>query len=172
LSEDADAQISWSPGRYVLYQTPGNQNVNILDAETGEEKPLVQNKSVGLLFYPRYSPDGNKVAVFWNRLSQRGVWVISLIDNSETFLCGGYLYPAGWSPDEGSIYAYGSISGDKMLSIPVGPAGRAAPRSVLTIPESIAGASVSADGKRFVYSAAETKSDVWVVDNFDPAYRK
>jgi hypothetical protein len=59
-----------------------------------------------------------------------------------------------------------------MLSIPVGPAGRGAPLTVFTIPEEIGGASVSADGKKFVFSVAETKSDVWVVENFDPAYRK
>jgi len=54
----------------------------------------------------------------------------------------------------------------------VGPTGRGASHTVFAIPEEIAAASVSADGKKFVYSAAETKSDVWVVDNFDPAYRK
>jgi hypothetical protein len=30
--------------------------------------------------------------------------------------------------------------------------------------------SVSADGKKIVFLVAETKSDVWIVDNFDPAY--
>jgi Tol biopolymer transport system component len=171
LSEDPDTQITWSPGRHILYQKVGNQNINILDPETGEEKPLVQNESVGRLAYPKYSPDGRKVAVFWNRPSTGGVWIISLIDKSETFLYGSYWYPAGWSPDGGSIYAYASIAGDKMLSIPVGRTGRGT-HTDFTMPEDIAGASVSPDGKKFVFSAAETKSDVWVVDNFDPAYRK
>jgi hypothetical protein len=45
---------------------------------------------------------------------------------------------------------------------------------MLTAPGDIGyeGASVSQDGKTFVFSASETKSDVWVVENFDPAYRK
>ena len=58
-----------------------------------------------------------------------------------------------------------------MLSIPVEPSGRDAPHTILTAPGDIASASVSADGKKLVYSAAEKKSDVWVVDKFDPANR-
>ena len=46
------------------------------------------------------------------------------------------------------------------------------PHTIITTPEDIVSASVSADGKKSVYSVAETKSDVWIVDNFDPAYRK
>jgi len=171
LSEDG-RYVIWSPGRHILYQKPGNRNFNILDPETAAERPLVQNESIGWLFYPHYSPDGKKVAVYWNRW-QRGVWVVSLANNSETLLYScNYCIPAGWSPGGSSIYAYDIYAGNKMLSIPVGPAGRGAPHTLFAIPEHIAGASVSPDGKTFVYSAAETKSDVWVVDNFDPAYRK
>jgi hypothetical protein len=59
-----------------------------------------------------------------------------------------------------------------MLSIPVSPSGSGAPHTVFTVPEDIGHASVTADGKKFVLSLSETKSDVWVADNFDPAYRK
>jgi hypothetical protein len=114
--------------------------------------------------------------VNWNRTPDAGLWVISLVNNTETFLGSGNasLVPAGWSPDEGSIYAFHYPPGHSLLSIPVGHAGRAAPHSMLTAPGDIGyeGASVSQDGKTFVFSASETKSDVWVVENFDPAYRK
>jgi hypothetical protein len=66
---------------------------------------------------------------------------------------GSACSPTGWSPDGRSIYA--SI-GNKMLSIPVGPAGRGGPHTVFTAPQDIGAASVSADGKKFVYSAEET----------------
>ncbi|MGC9950957.1 MAG: hypothetical protein ABSF64_31715 [Bryobacteraceae bacterium] len=56
-----------------------------------------------------------------------------------------------------------------MLSV---PAGGGVPHTVFTAPDHIASADVSPDGKKFVYSASETKSDVWIVDDFDPAYRK
>jgi len=169
-------EITWSPGHRILYQRPGNRNFNILDPETGEEKPLVKNESVGWLFFPKYSPDGKNVAVNWSRSTHPGIWVISLVDNSEIPLGSGdlrpYIFPAGWSPDGRSVYAFKlPFLDNNMLSIPVGPAG-GAPQTVFAVPEDIGDASVSADGKKFVFSAVETKSDVWVVDNFDPAYRK
>jgi serine/threonine protein kinase len=174
LLNNPDAQVAWSPSRRILYQNMGMRNFSILDAETGEEQPLT-HKERGYPEIAAYSPDGQKVLVLWrHRLElETRLWVISLADNSETPLRGGdletgYLTPAGWSPDGRTIYAY---VGNKMMSI---PAGGGAPRTVFTSPEDIASdsASVSADGKKFVFSVAETKSDVWIVDNFDPAYRK
>ncbi len=162
---DEFGMITWSPGRHILYERPGNQEFNFLDPETEEEKPLLE-KAAGWLFCPKYSPDYRKVAVFRNRHAQHAVWVISLVDNSETFLHDGMCYPAGWSPDGSSVYAY---CGSDMLSI---PAGGGIPHTVFTAPGDIASASVSADGNKFVYSVVETKSDVWIMDNFDPAYRK
>jgi len=158
----------------------GFRNFNILDPETGAEKPLT-HKERGYPFSPKYSPDGKNVVVSWQQrlLMETRLWVISLIDNSETPLKGGeletgYLTPAGWSLDGRLIYA--SI-GNKMVSI---PAGGGVLRTVFMSPREIASdsecgyrcssAGVSADGKKFVFSVGETKSDVWVVDNFDPAY--
>jgi eukaryotic-like serine/threonine-protein kinase len=175
LNSTLPLKVTWSPGAHILYQRPGNQNVNILDPETGEEKPLVQNQSAGWIWGPQYSPDCKKVAVLWSRPTQAGIWIISLVDNSQTFLQGsnGNLLPVGWSPDGASIYAI-RYKGTSLLSIPVSPAGRGAPQTVFTVPgdANIGFASISADGKKFVYSAEETTSDVWVVDNFDTANRK
>jgi Tol biopolymer transport system component len=161
-----DFNVTWSPGRQILYQPPGERNINVLDPETGEQRPLLRNDSVGRQVAPTYSPDGEKVAVFAGR--PPGLSVISMVDNSETSyerLCN----PVGWSPDGRSIYA--SI-GNKMLSIPVNPSGRSAPRTIFTAPGDIGAASVSSDGRKFVLRVMEAKSDVWVVENFDPAYRR
>ena len=166
VSGDSNEPVSWAPGP-LRYHKPGNRNFNILDPETGEEKPLIRDESIGWIFYGRYSPDGKKVAVYWNRKPQRGLWVISLTDNSQTFLYGGFCNPFGWSQDGSSIYA---SSGDKMLAI---PAGGGAPHTILTAPaEILVGGSTSADGKKLAYTVMDTKSDVWIVDNFDPASRK
>ncbi len=104
--------------------------------------------------------------MYWNRKPRAGLWVVSLNDNSETFLYGGSCYPAGWSPDGNSIYAN---IGDKMLST---PAAGGLPNTLVTAPGGIYNTSVSADGKKIVYSVAEEKSDVWIVDSFDPASRR
>ena len=168
LNEIIFGNVTWSPGRRIIYHKPGNLNLALLDPETGEEEPLFQKVHVDYFIGPAYSPDGKKVAVLCQRRPQMGLSVISLMDDSATFLYEGEYYPAGWSTDGTLVYAY---SGNKMMSI---PAGGGAPRIVFTAPEDIApaSASVSPDGKNFVYSLTETKSDVWIVDNFDPAYRK
>jgi Tol biopolymer transport system component len=160
--------ITWSPGRHILYQKPGNRNFIILDPDTEEERPLVQDESVGWIFHPQYSPDGKKVTVFWNR-RQPGLWVISLMDKSATPLGSGDLWPAGWSPDGRLIYAFRYPSSNSILSI---PAGGGTPGTVLTLPGDIADAIVSPDGRKIISVVAEMKSDVWLVENFDPSHRK
>ena len=168
----SDFEIAWSPGLHILYHKEGNRNFQILDPETEEEKPLVQDESVGWIFSPKYSPDGKKVAVSWNREPQAGPWVISLLDHSATPLGGGsgYLWPAGWSPDGSLIYAFRRPSlSNVILSL---PAGGGSPATVVTLPGDIAQAVVSPDGRKLVANVSETKSDVWVVENFDPSHRK
>src|SRR5262249_15318533 len=62
--------VVWAPGRNILYQRPGNGNYYMLDPGTGSELPLSKNDSVGFLFAPVYSPDGNQVIMLWNRSSR------------------------------------------------------------------------------------------------------
>jgi Tol biopolymer transport system component len=175
LSYDDGPQITWSPGRHILYQKQGNRNFNILDPDTEEEQSLVQDESVGWILGTKYSPDGKKVAVYWNQRlhagvghTQHGLWVISLIDKSATLLRSEDLSPVGWSPDGRLVYAYSSPS-NSILSI---PADGGNPATALTLPGDIAEAFVSPDGRRFISIVAEKKSDVWLVENFDPSHRK
>jgi Tol biopolymer transport system component len=159
--------LTWSPGRKILYQEPTNRNFKILDPETGEEESLIKDDSVGWIFSPKYSPDGKRIAVWWNRSDNRmdrGLWVISLSDKSATLIVRGNMTPSGWSPDGASIYVV-SPSSDTITSI---PAEGGDPQSLFTLPGSITYASVSPNGRRFVCSVAETKSDVWLMLNFDP----
>ena len=58
------------------------------------------------MFTPRFSPDGKKVALHWNRRPARGLWVISLEDSLQALLCEGVVVPIGWSPDGDWIYAW------------------------------------------------------------------
>ncbi len=158
--------ITWSPDRNILYQRPGSQGFNVLNPETGEEKPLFKNGSGGLLFGPKYSPDGKEGRFLLDADRAHGLSVFSPEEDLETPLYGSYSPPAGWSVDGKSIYAY---SANEMMAIPTAGG---VPHTVFTAPEEIAAASVSPDGKNFVFSVAETKSDVWIVDNFDPAYTR
>jgi hypothetical protein len=67
------------------------------------------------------------------------------------------------------IYAIHDPFSNVILSL---PAGGGTPATVLTLPGDIAQAVVSPDGREFVANVSETKSDVWVVENFDPSHGK
>jgi eukaryotic-like serine/threonine-protein kinase len=168
----AECGITWAPGRNILYQRPKNRNFTLLDPDSGEEKPLLPDEPVGLMFHPKYSPDGKKIAVYWNRMLHAGdrqaeyrIWVISLLDNSATSLSEN-LAPAGWSPDERWLYAFPyPWNGNSVLS--VSTTGVGSPRTLFTLPGDIDEAVVSSDGRKIISIVAEAKSDVWLVENFD-----
>jgi hypothetical protein len=97
-----------------------------------------------------FSLDGKKLAAYWNR-KDRGLWIISLEPYSETLLETGVILPFGWSPD------------GKYVII-----------SVVTLPGGVTeedNASVSPDGHEIFVSVNEEKSDVWLMENFDPSPR-
>ena len=94
--------------------------------------------------------------------------MISLIDHSATMLRSGYFGTSGWSPDGRSVYAFPE-GGNSILSI---PSGGGDPETVATFRGEIEDAVVTQDGKRFVVNVSESKSDIWLVENFDPARGK
>ena len=164
--------ISWSPGAKILYQANGNRNYRVLDPDTQEEQPLITNDSVGWIFNPEYSPDGRRVAVFWNRGAQPGLWVINLDDDSQLLVRAGRYLPIGWANDSKAVYAiemlgWGAAAwGRKVYLIPVAGG---EPRIAAQFPFSVSGIRVIEQGRKFVATAEETKSDAWKIDNFDPA---
>ena len=52
----------------------------------------------------------------------------------------------------------------KILMIPVNGG---QPKTIASLPSEIGGVSMTPDGRRFVYTVYSSRSDVWVVDNFD-----
>ena len=181
LSDSFD--LAWSPGSQVLYQQAGNRNYYELDAETREERLLVRDRSVGWIFSPVHSPDGRKIAVQWNRPSNRGIWVIDTKDRHETLVYKTSVpstMPVGWSADGTSIYAVeGKNSTNRGLTAPLGetvtdakilmvPVNGGDVKTVAALPfEEIGSVSMTPDGRRFVFPVYSSRSDVWVVDNFD-----
>jgi Tol biopolymer transport system component/DNA-binding winged helix-turn-helix (wHTH) protein len=181
LSDSFD--LTWSPGPQILYQQAGNRNYYELDPETGEERLLVRDKPVGWIFSPVYSADGRKIAVQWNRRPNRGIWIIDTKDRHETLVYKAStlsIMPVGWSADGNSIYAVeGKNSTSRGLTAPLGetvtdakilmvPVSGGTVKTVAALPfEEIGAVSMSPDGRRFVFPVYSSRSDVWVVDNFD-----
>jgi serine/threonine protein kinase len=163
---ELSGQLTWSPGSNILYQRPGNRNFHFLNPKTEEELPLVKNDSVGWMFSPGYSPDGKKVAVYWNRRPTFGLWLISLEDSSQVLLHSGSIFPIGWSSNGNWVFANISEKPSEILMIPVS-GGEA--KTFLTLPfEKIGSVSMSPDGKKIVCTVFETQSDAWLMEDFDP----
>jgi Tol biopolymer transport system component len=168
--------LAWFPGENILYHRPGNRNFFILNPVTEEEKPLIQDDSVGWVFNPRYSPDGKKVAVYWNRRPPRGLWVIPLEESSRAFFLKENVWPVGWSADGRWIYAVEKIQGMlKILKISIkGDQTKIILTKPFTLEEGFPehkGVRMTPDGKKFVFSVEKRHSDVWMVENFDPEMR-
>jgi Tol biopolymer transport system component/Flp pilus assembly protein TadD len=167
----SDLALTWSPGQDILYLKPGNRNYQKLNPQTQKETPLVENESVGWIFFPSYSPDGKSVALWRNdqwESSQTGLWIISLQDSSQKLLQHAFaLYPITWSEESQWIYAFDSQkSPHEILKISaIGDEND----SFFTLPvDEVDGLTMTLDGKQLVYAAVEKKSDVWFMEHFDP----
>jgi hypothetical protein len=89
-------------------------------------------------------------------------------------------FPIGWSLDGTSIYAFdGKRAAYRGLSVSFGEtvteahivrlqASGGQPTTILKLPfEEIGGVAMFPDGRRFVCTVYSSRSDVWVVENFD-----
>jgi Tol biopolymer transport system component/DNA-binding winged helix-turn-helix (wHTH) protein len=185
MSESFD--VTWAPSARILYQQTGNRNFYVIDPRTRQERLLIKDGSVGWAASAEYSPDGKQVAVGWNRRPLPGVWLIDANDSRERMVYGarGPLEstggsPVGWSPDgrfvitvDGKRAAYRGITATfeetlteaRILRVPVGGG---APQTVLQLPFAEVGSiAMFPDGRRFVASVYSSRSDVWLVDDFD-----
>jgi Tol biopolymer transport system component len=171
-SDTGNNKLAWWPSSDIVYQQSRVQNFLRINEKTHEEKALIHDQSVGWVpFRPIFSPDGKKMAVYWNR-KEEGLWIISLEPYSETRLEPGGIYPFGWSPDGKYVYAVRMEADREIIRVQVAPPNRVA--SVATLPGDVVdddGASVSPDGKAIFATVSEEKSDVWLIENFDPSPR-
>jgi hypothetical protein len=124
--------------------------------------------------------------VSWNRQPIRGVWLIDPADSRETLVYGArdpsdsVPLPIGWSPDGRFILAFDgrraayrgvtvpfeeTVTDARILRVPVNGG---APETLLPLPfDEVGSVTMFPDGRRFVVSVYTSRSDVWVVDDFD-----
>jgi Tol biopolymer transport system component len=164
-----EGQVSWEPGRDILYQGRGNHNFSRLDVRTGAESALVRNPEVGWMFRPKVSPDGKLVALDWNRVPQPGVWVVALGDTTQRLVVArsgrGLVHPVGWSADGKGVYVRRFSPDDIALY----PLGGGSPRRTLTLPTPRAECEVreTSRGIRMACVLPESQSDAWLMEGFD-----
>ncbi len=168
---DTNGRLSWAPNPDILYQQPGMHNFLRVNAETGAQAPvLVEDSECVIPFRPIFSPDGKRMAIYRSRPENTGIWLVSLADRSEKLVYAGQEYNSfGWSPDGKLLYAAGLTKRD-VVEIEV--ANPKHIRTVVLLPSFSYGAALTPDGKTTVLSQAEEKSDVWIMENFDPQASK
>lgn len=165
---EVSADLAWAPYDRILYQRPGNRNFHWLDPETEDEEPLVANDTVGWLFAPVPSPDGQRIAVFWNRRDHRGAYLLSPRDSSQTPIGPANSWPLGWSADGKSLYI--GTEDDQIHRLPV-KEGTAVAIADLPFKDMPCDFRERSSRLELVCRVDEAVSDVWMMENFDPARR-
>jgi Tol biopolymer transport system component/DNA-binding winged helix-turn-helix (wHTH) protein len=183
LSAD-NLELAWAPSSRILYQQVGNRNFYALDPQTNQEHLLVRDSSVGWMFSPVHAPDRKAIAVAWNRRPKRGIWIIDGEDSREGLLYEAAVPPVviGWSADGRSVFAleggrpiYRGLIASRGETLTEAKIVRISARdgeshSVMALPfAEVGGVSMTPDGRRFVCTVYSSRSDVWLVDNFDPS---
>ena len=163
----SDPFLAWLPDGRLAWKSPDSRNYVIRDLKSGREEGLVADPSVGLVFQPRFAPAGDRVAVYWNRRGKQGLWVLTWPGRAERYLAP-LLRPMGWSADGKTIYAY-AREGREVVKVD-STTGRVHPavRFPVGTLSALEACDLSPDRRTVVCSLDESKSDVWVVDNFDP----
>jgi hypothetical protein len=164
----AMGDLAWAPGERILYQVAGNRNFVALDPEGVAATPLVAGMERGWVFAAAPGPDGRRVAVYWNRRSRAGVWLLSLADTSRRLLQTGRVDPIGWSADGRSILTVGWDSADVSR---VGLDGRTERLGTLPFRDASCAPAATQGPTALVCAAEERLSDVWLVEGFDPERR-
>ena len=164
---------AWDPGPKIIYQTPSGTNLMVLDPATGEAIPFLKEDSAGSMTWPAWSPDGRRIAVRWTKGPETGdgTWVLSLDGSSEVLLRKGTVTPVNWSADGKRVYVWEAIlGGGNFLAISPETGVAEVLFNLKLTPEmgAIQLRPHTVDGRRFVFSARKSLSDVWVMENFDP----
>jgi Tol biopolymer transport system component len=160
--------LAWWPSSDIVYQKAGMRNYLRINGSAQTALIQQQDESVGWVpLKPVFSPDGKKVAVYWNRQPEAGLWIISLEPYSETLVLAGGIYPFGWSPDGKYVYVVRERS--EIMRVRSAPPNEIS--SVAALPANSTGydtASVSPDGRQIIVSVAAEASDVWLMENLSP----
>jgi len=165
--------VLWHADGRLMWQDGGSEhwleNYVLLDLASGKRESLVRG-GVGWTIQASLSPDRKWFALYWNRPPTPGLWLVSSPWRVERVLAPE-LWPAGWSVDGRWVYAYRyqerqivrvDAQTGKIEAMARFPEGGLEPAECGQTP----------DWRALVCSLVESKSDVWIVDHFDPAARK
>ncbi len=122
----------------------------------------------------RASPTGDRIAR--RRVgAQPGLAVTSVSDGSDLFFEPGSWVPLGWSDDGAAVFVIESSqaapAGSRFIyRVPLNGEGMRV-HAELPFPVLEYMVAITPDGRRIVAAVEENRSDVWLVENFDPENR-
>jgi len=164
-------QVAWAPSSRIAYSAPDNGNFRIIDPVTDEGRELPRLGDSPGVFSLQFSPDESKLAVEVRGgpiEGLNGLWVYSREDSSWTRLVPRVsVVPLSWSEDGESIYARDADGAIRRLPLAGGDG--------VLVPQPDVGDASCIPHERgndliWVCSESSSTSDVWMIENFDPAY--
>ena len=173
--------LEWSPGPAIIYRSGGLDALSLHNPNLGEQGALEANEG-GFLFQPVWSRDGSRIALFQNIQmqadSEMGLWVFSADGRSRRKLADGLIWPIGWSADEAWIYAWWSPDLRLKMDgcIARVPVAGGSPEILFDLPpespgERYGNITISPDGGTLLLMKTESRSDAFLVENFDSLTR-
>ncbi|MCP4566593.1 MAG: serine/threonine-protein kinase [FCB group bacterium] len=165
--------LHWGADGNIYYEKAGNRNIMFLNVESGAQRELIQDEREGWIFKPRVSPDGKSVVVDWNNhVRGPGFYMFSLSDTSKVCILdvsNRFFYYSNWSPDGEWLYCSDDknlyrfhITGGKLDTLCPQPFEIDLSFHFWTLPV------VAPDLGGFVGVKMDIKTDVWLIENFDP----
>jgi Tol biopolymer transport system component len=155
--------LAWAPGARIAYQTPELNNIDLVDPQSGVVRS-VGDTTFCCYYFPQYSPDGGRLAVFRQRPANHGIWVYRLRDSSWTQVADSMLFPRGWSAD--GRYVYAQLAWKQPL-YRVEAADKRSPQHVVTAPFREVECAPAGPFRfgAFVCVAFDFVSDIWMIDS-------
>jgi hypothetical protein len=138
-----------------------------VDPEVGSAEPLVSNDSLGWMSHATVAPDGERVAVHWNRLGRAGVWIVSLGGGPQRLALGGAAYrPLGWTNDGDLVYVLDRDEGTLLLV----PAEGGLPAEIGRLPFREGDCTLRERKATIALACTVPRdaTDAWKIEGFDP----
>ena len=168
----AGNDLAWSPLSTIVYQRTDHRNFYLLDPATGQQELAWADSVLGWFYNPVPSPDGTAIAFRRTGHASLGLTVMSLTERTLRIVGPSKSGPIGWDRTGKTVYGMlGDSRADVSSEVYAFRVSDGLMQDYATLPVSVGARNirVTEDGGRYVAAVAETQSDVWIIENFDPS---